>query len=134
MKMAIRTAPPAPYVCSEITDVEMDKIILRLINDNGTSSLDLSIAGNQINPDSWDVKDVALLLTANDCSVHCEAFMAGGTNGRRLLQLSKDDIIAMLNMKVRPSLKIFDLTQQLKCKIDPSKSRPVKCSLRKNYV
>ncbi|XP_053690775.1 polycomb protein Sfmbt [Sabethes cyaneus] len=121
-------------VPSEITDIEMEKIIPRLINDNGTSSPDPSIAGSQINPDSWDVKDVAMFLTANDCSVHCEAFMAGGIDGRRLLQLSKDEIITLLNMKVGPSLKIFDLIQQLKCKIDPSKSRLLKSSLGKKYL
>lgn len=117
---------------SEITDIEMEKIIPRLINDNGSSSPE---HGNgQINPDSWDVKDVAMFLTANDCTLHCEPFVANGIDGKRLLQLSKDDIITLLNMKVGPSLKIYDLIQQLKCKIDPSKSRLLKSSLGKKYL
>lgn len=117
---------------SEITDIEMEKIIPRLINDNGSSSPEPGSC--QINPDSWDVKDVALFLTANDCSVHCEPFVSNGVDGKRLLQLSKDDIITLLNMKVGPSLKIYDLIQQLKCKIDPSKSRLLKSSLGKKYL
>ncbi|EAT43069.1 AAEL005453-PA, partial [Aedes aegypti] len=88
----------------------------------------------QIAPDSWDVKDVAMFLTANDCAMHCEPFMANGVDGKRLLQLSKDEIITLLNMKVGPSLKIYDLIQQLKCKIDPSKSRLLKSSLGKKYL
>lgn len=119
---------------SEITDIEMDKIIPRLINnDNGSSSPE-PVGGGQIAPDSWDVKDVAMFLTANDCAMHCEPFMAHGVDGKRLLQLSKDDIITLLNMKVGPSLKIYDLIQQLKCKIDPSKSRLLKSSLGKKYL
>lgn len=121
---------------SEITDIEMEKIIPRLINDNGSSSPEPGVAGGgQINPDAWDVKDVAMFLTANDCSVHCEPFVANGVDGKRLLQLSKDDIITLLNMKVGPSLKIYDLIQQLKCKIDPSKSRLLlKSSLGKKFL
>lgn len=117
---------------SEITDIEMEKIIPRLINDNGSSSPEPGTG--QINPDSWDVKDVAMFLTANDCTLHCEPFVANGIDGKRLLQLSKDDIITLLNMKVGPSLKIYDLIQQLKCKIDPSKSRLLKSSLGKKYL
>lgn len=119
---------------SEITDIEMEKIIPRLINnDNGSASPE-PVAGGQIAPDSWDVKDVAMFLTANDCAMHREPFVANGVDGKRLLQLSKDDIITLLNMKVGPSLKIYDLIQQLKCKIDPSKSRLLKSSLGKKYL
>lgn len=117
---------------SEITDIEMEKIIPRLNNDNGSTSPE---PGNgQINPDSWDVKDVALFLSANDCSMHCDPFVSNAIDGKRLLQLSKDDIITLLNMKVGPSLKIYDLIQQLKCKIDPSKSRLLKSSMAKKYL
>lgn len=118
---------------SEITDIEMEKIIPRLIN-NEHGSASPEHVGSQIAPDSWDVKDVAMFLTANDCAMHCEPFMANGVDGKRLLQLSKDEIITLLNMKVGPSLKIYDLIQQLKCKIDPSKSRLLKSSLGKKYL
>lgn len=40
-----------------------------------------------------------------------------------MLQLTKDEIIELLEMKVGPSLKIFDLIQQLKCKIKQPQSR-----------
>jgi SAM domain (Sterile alpha motif) len=37
-----------------------------------------------------------------------------------LLQLTKDDIIELLGMKVGPALKIYDLIQQLKNKANPN--------------
>ncbi|XP_049535119.1 polycomb protein Sfmbt isoform X1 [Anopheles darlingi] len=82
------------------------------------------IAGsNQISPENWEVKDVASFLVMNDCGVHSDQFVQNCIDGKRLLELSKDDIITLLSLKVGPALKIFDLIQQLKCKIDPTKSR-----------
>ncbi|XP_050084594.1 polycomb protein Sfmbt isoform X2 [Anopheles aquasalis] len=80
-------------------------------------------SSNQICPENWEVKDVATFLVINDCGVHSEQFVQNCINGKRLLELSKDDIITLLSLKVGPALKIFDLIQQLKCKIDPLKSR-----------
>lgn len=92
---------------------------------SSTFGLGGGVAGqmSQITPENWEVKDVSMFLTTNDCSVYAEQFVQNGIDGKRLLELSKDEIITLLNLKVGPALKIFDLIQQLKSKLDPSKSR-----------
>uniref|UniRef100_A0A2M4BAC6 Putative polycomb group protein scm/l3mbt tumor-supressor in n=1 Tax=Anopheles marajoara TaxID=58244 RepID=A0A2M4BAC6_9DIPT len=146
------TGHPSTAPSSEIADNELEKVIPRLLNSdmlvnsnspdssgvvpgtsgnsqnnsNGSSgpAATVGIAGsNQISPENWEVKDVATFLVINDCGVHTEQFVQNCIDGKRLLELSKDDIITLLSLKVGPALKIFDLIQQLKCKIDPIKSR-----------
>lgn len=51
-------------------------------------------------------------------------------DGKALLTLTKDQIIDLTGMKVGPSLKIYDLIQQLKIKINPAQER-MKASLKK---
>jgi hypothetical protein len=40
-------------------------------------------------------------------------------DGRGLLSMSKDQVLQLTNMKLGPSLKIFDLVSQLKSKVGP---------------
>uniref|UniRef100_A0A182Q5P1 FCS-type domain-containing protein n=1 Tax=Anopheles farauti TaxID=69004 RepID=A0A182Q5P1_9DIPT len=153
------TGLPSTAPSSEIADNEMDKTIPRLINhdaansggspdsisgglagglsnSNGSNSA-FSLGGSsgaQIMPESWEVKDVATFLTVNDCAVHAEQFVQNAIDGKRLLELSKDDIITLLNLKVGPALKIFDLIQQLKCKIDPTKLRHLSKATGKKFL
>lgn len=47
-------------------------------------------------------------------------------DGKILLNLSKEDMLNYTGGKVGPSVKIFDLIQQLKVKINPSQSRLLK--------
>ncbi|XP_052866872.1 polycomb protein Sfmbt [Anopheles cruzii] len=111
-------------------------------NSNGSSSTSAGLLGSfgigggssQITPDNWEVKDVAMFLTINDCAVHTEQFVQNRIDGRRLLELSKDDIITLLSLKVGPALKIYDLIQQLKCKIDPAKSRHLAKGAGKKFL
>ncbi|XP_011293988.1 polycomb protein Sfmbt isoform X2 [Musca domestica] len=77
----------------------------------------------ELMPDTWNVYDVSQFLRVNDCTAHCDTFSRNKIDGKRLLQLSKDEIITLLGMKVGPALKIYDLIQQLKCKVNPGKSR-----------
>jgi hypothetical protein len=51
-------------------------------------------------------------------------------DGQALLTLTKDQIIDLTGMKVGPSLKIYDLIQQLKIKINPAQER-LKASFKK---
>ena len=74
-------------------------------------------------PGAWTPSDVAEFLKINDCSTHCTTFSQNNVDGNKMLNLTKDEIITMLGMKVGPSLKIFDLIQQLKSKIKPHASR-----------
>ncbi|XP_064072031.1 polycomb protein Sfmbt isoform X2 [Vanessa tameamea] len=95
---------------------EDDKVIPRLVN----TSVPLDIL-NSVDPENWTTVDVAKFLTVNDCQPYCVNF--NHITGSMMLQLSKDEIIELLEMKVGPSLKIFDLIQQLKCKIKQPQCR-----------
>ncbi|CAH0714539.1 unnamed protein product, partial [Brenthis ino] len=95
---------------------EDDKVIPRLVNT--TVPLDVL---NSVDPENWTTADVAKFLTVNDCQPYCINFTH--ITGPMMLQLSKDEIIELLEMKVGPSLKIFDLIQQLKCKIKQPQCR-----------
>lgn len=94
-----------------------DKVIPRLVNN---ASVPLEVF-NSVDPENWTTADVAKFLSVNDCKPYCVNF--GNITGPMMLQLTKDEIIELLEMKVGPSLKIFDLIQQLKCKIKQPQSR-----------
>ncbi|KAM3963640.1 polycomb protein Sfmbt [Aphomia sociella] len=107
-----QVAQPSPEAPLE----KNDKVIPRLVNT--TVPLDVL---NTVDPENWSTTDVAKFLTVNDCQPYCVNF--GHITGPMMLQLSKDEIIELLEMKVGPSLKIFDLIQQLKCKIKQPQCR-----------
>lgn len=71
------------------------------------------------NPEQWTVAEVRQFLTDHDCAAHCESFKKHLVDGKKLLKMSKDDIITVLGMKVGPALKIFDLITQLKDRCEP---------------
>ncbi|XP_067623071.1 polycomb protein Sfmbt isoform X2 [Eurosta solidaginis] len=141
IKKSVSPAPPVvgrkatSYIGN--SSVCNSKYIPRLIesssNDNNTSSCSSSSSTNNnsqntdphadLIPDTWNVYDVSQFLRMNDCTAHCDTFLRNKIDGKRLLQLSKDEIITLLGMKVGPALKIFDLIQQLKCRVNPGKSR-----------
>lgn len=106
--------------------VSSPKYIPRL-NDTGNSP-EVSGAPSASNdmelcPEVWNIFDVATFLRVNDWTAYCDTFSRNKVDGKRLLELTKDEIITMLGMKVGPSLKIYDLIQQLKCKLNPTQSR-----------
>lgn len=76
---------------------------------------------NDLSPDTWNIYDVGQFLRVNDCTAHFETFSRHKIDGKRLLKLTKDEIVEMLSMKVGPALKIYDLIQQLKVKLKPSR-------------
>lgn len=78
--------------------------------------------------------DVAQFLRVNDCTAHCDTFTRHKIDGKRFLILTKEEVIELLGMKVGPALKIYDLIQQLKCKIDPVQSRKLKSQLNKSFL
>lgn len=94
------------------------KVIPRLVN----NSVPLEIL-NTVDPENWTTADVGKFLTVNDCQPYCINF--SNISGPMMLQLSKDEIIELLEMKVGPSLKIYDLIQQLKCKIKQPQCRMI---------
>lgn len=92
-----------------------------------------SMTDNDLSPDTWNIYDVGQFLRVNDCTAHCETFSRHKVDGKRLLQLTKDEIVEMLSMKVGPALKIYDLIQQLKSKIKMSRM-PIKGSATKKFL
>ncbi|XP_026331037.1 polycomb protein Sfmbt-like isoform X2 [Hyposmocoma kahamanoa] len=101
---------------NELPREDDDKVIPRLVN----TSVPLDIL-NSVDPVNWSTADVAKFLTVNGCQPYCVNF--ANITGPMMLQLTKDEIIELLEMKVGPSLKIFDLIQQLKCKIKQPQCR-----------
>ncbi|EDV58737.1 polycomb protein Sfmbt isoform X1 [Drosophila erecta] len=87
------------------------------------ADIDSSEPHLELVPDTWNVYDVSQFLRVNDCTAHCDTFSRNKVDGKRLLQLTKDDIMPLLGMKVGPALKISDLIAQLKCKVNPGRAR-----------
>lgn len=83
---------------------------------------------------TWDERDVSEFLLFNQCATYCDVFLSQviklllmcvfcihliknyfqNIDGKKLLNLTKGEIIHMTGNKVGPSLKIFDLIQKLK--------------------
>lgn len=101
------------------------KLIPRLVDATGSVS-----EPGELVPAEWNVFDVAQFLRVNDCAAYCDSFSRRKIDGKALLTLTKDQIIDLTGMKVGPSLKIYDLIQQLKIKINPAQER-MKASLKK---
>lgn len=100
----------------EPEEAEDDKVIPRLVNTSGpVGHLET------LDPMNWTQADVVKFLKVNDCEPYCQYFTK--ISGAMMLQLTKDKIIELLKMKVGPSLKIFDLIQQLKCKLKQPQCR-----------
>lgn len=72
-----------------------------------------------LSPLEWDCNDVIEFLKRSNCSQHCELFLKHKIDGKKLLQLSQNEIIQLLGMKVGPAIKVFDLIQQIKVKVAP---------------
>ncbi|XP_069695584.1 polycomb protein Sfmbt-like isoform X2 [Periplaneta americana] len=101
------------------------KLIPRLVDATGSIG-----EPGELVPAEWNVFDVAQFLRVNDCAAYCDSFSRRKIDGKALLTLTKDQIIDLTGMKVGPSLKIYDLIQQLKIKINPAQER-MKASLKK---
>lgn len=72
-----------------------------------------------LSPLEWDCNDVLEFLKRSNCSQHCELFMKNKIDGKKLLQLTQNEIIQLLGMKVGPAIKIYDLIQQIKANVAP---------------
>ncbi|XP_058801938.1 polycomb protein Sfmbt-like isoform X2 [Phymastichus coffea] len=87
------------------------------------AGLPKSSESGELAPAEWNVYDVAQFLRVNDCATYCDNFSKRKIDGKALLSLTKDQIIDLTGFKVGPSLKIFDLIQQLKIKVNPAQER-----------
>lgn len=129
--MPVASDPQPPLerkATSYINSHEMTsaKVIPRLIDNTGGSC-----DSNDICPEEWNVFDVAQFLRVNDCVNYCDTFSKQKIDGRTLLALSKDNIVNFTGGKVGPSLKIYDLIQQLRVKVNPAQVRQMKANVKK---
>ncbi|XP_033226420.1 polycomb protein Sfmbt-like isoform X2 [Belonocnema kinseyi] len=115
---------PTSYVNVTVTS---GKYIPRLAD-----GLQKSSDAGELVPSEWNVFDVAQFLRVNDCTTYCENFSKQKVDGKTLLMLTKDQIIDLTGGKVGPSLKIYDLIQQLKIKVNPAQER-LKLGLKKLF-
>ncbi|XP_967817.2 polycomb protein Sfmbt [Tribolium castaneum] len=120
--------PPERKATSYInaTNPTSTKLIPRLVDSTGTSS-----ETGELCPDEWNIYDVAQFLRVNDCANYCDSFSKQKVDGKTLMNLSKEDILEYTGGKVGPSLKIFDLIQQLKIKVNPAQIRHMKANIKK---
>lgn len=102
------------------------KLIPRLIDNSGNGSTETG----DLCPNEWNVFDVAQFLRVNDCANYCDAFSKHKVDGKTLMNLKKEDIVEYTGGKVGPSLKIYDLIQQLKIKVNSSQLRQLKSNIK----
>ncbi|XP_063910935.1 polycomb protein Sfmbt isoform X2 [Zophobas morio] len=120
--------PPERKATSYIntTNTISTKLIPRLVDNSGGSC-----ETGELCPDEWNIFDVAQFLRVNDCANYCDSFSKQKVDGKMLMNLSKEDILEFTGGKVGPSLKIFDLIQQLKIKVNPAQIRHMKANIKK---
>lgn len=85
-----------------------------------SASISQGSANDELLPDAWTVFEVGQFLRINDCAAHCDTFAQNAVDGKRLLELSNDEIVKMFDMRVGPAVKIENLIQQLKVKMKSS--------------
>ncbi|XP_039283703.1 polycomb protein Sfmbt isoform X2 [Nilaparvata lugens] len=117
------TQPTSPVNSQVPVEQHTMRLIPRLIDCSGP------LDTKDLVPDEWTVTDVGQFLRVNDCTAYSESFTNQEIDGKALLLLTKEKIMSLTG-KVGPSLKIFDLIQQLKNKVNPAEQRR-KASLKK---
>jgi SAM domain (Sterile alpha motif) len=109
-----RSQMPARFVVDDSDEAVEDDDEEGLAMFDGEDDDDITLS-----PLEWDCNDVLEFLKRSNCSQHCELFMKNKIDGKKLLQLTQNEIIQLLGMKVGPAIKIFDLIQQIKAKVAP---------------
>lgn len=119
------------------TTISSGKYIPCLISDSAASQSSAGANADELAPESWSISDVEQFLRINDCEGPCKTFAQDKVDGKRLLQMTDDEIFRMLNMKMGPALRVQHLIRKLKEKIDklkPSRHSTGKTSVPKKYL
>jgi len=85
-----------------------------------------------LDPSSWSVDEVAQFLEVNVCSNLVENFISKSVDGRKLLALTKPDIMELSNKKIGPCLKVENLLNLLRAKMNPAQARFAAATMRKS--
>lgn len=97
-------------------------IIPRLVDSAGQASIQRG-KDNNLNPQSWTVEEVGQFLEINECGTLVEAFTDQCVEGSQFLSLSKEDIMRLVNNKIGPCLKIENLLNLLRTRMNPAQAR-----------
>ncbi|VDI33845.1 Hypothetical predicted protein [Mytilus galloprovincialis] len=87
---------------------------------DSTKSSQLAQRHLTIPPDQWTVSDVCYFLKVNDCASFWESFVRSKVDGKKLLELTKDQISSLTGMKIGASIKMTEMIQQLKTRAQKS--------------
>lgn len=88
---------------------------------SGGASTSQGNSTDEILPDTWNLFDVGQFLRINECATYCETFFQHSVDGKRLLELTNDEIIKIIKV-VGPALKVVNIIDKLKEKISKMKS------------
>lgn len=88
-----------------------------IMQDREKDTLSLTAKQQTIIPEMWTVNDVCQFLRINDCGSHCDIFSKKGIDGKKLMSLTREQIVNTTGMKFGPSLKIYELIQQLRHRV-----------------
>lgn len=119
------------------TTITSGKFIPCLVSDSVTSQSVTATNADELAPESWNISDVEQFLKINDCEGPCKTFVQNKVDGKRLLEITDDEIFRMFNGKMGPALRVQHLIRKLKEKIDklkPSRHSTGKTSVSKKYL
>jgi len=105
------------------------KYIPRLVDAAGNSTPHRK--DSNLEPSVWTVADVAEFLKINECAKLADAFFEKGVDGNTFLTMGKTEIMATVNNKMGPCLKVENLLSLLKNRLNPAQARLL-ASIRKN--
>lgn len=128
--------PNFPTIPLQNATVTSGKYIPCLISDSAVSQSSTANS-DELAPESWTISDVEQFLRTNDCNIHSETFSRNKVDGKRLLEITDDEVFRMLDGKTGPALKIQHLIRKLREKMDklkPSRHSTGKSSAAKKYL
>lgn len=101
------------------------KVIPRLVDSTGATPLSRNVGGRDggLDPSTWDAEDVSSFLGINECATLVDSFKEQKVDGSRFLSLTKPDIMKLVNNKMGPCLKVENLMNLLKARMNPAQAR-----------
>jgi len=123
---------PGPNTMMEPAPVppqEPPKYIPRLVDAAGNSTPHRK--DSNLEPSEWSVANMAEFLQINECGNLAQSFTDKLVDGKTFLSLDKNGIMALVNNKIGPCLKVENLLTLLKTRLNPAQARLL-ASVHKN--
>jgi len=127
---ALPTLPALPVI-EELVKEEPEMPVLKAETSNHYIPLLVDAAGNttphkkesNLEPSEWTVVDMGEFLKINECSNLVEAFAEKSVDGATFINMDKSGIMALVNNKIGPCLKLENLLALLKTRLNPAQAR-----------